>query len=377
MRRGAGWSLFEPTPRSGGRREAGKREQSQTEARQTEKWQTEKRPRRLPEVGWPDRLRPTRGYILLSVDTLRADHLSAYGYGRETSPFLHSLTDRPGVLFEQAWAPYPSTLPSHVTMLTGYGPTEHGVRPPSGVLAPAIPTAAERFRDAGFRTAGFTEGGFVAGGFGFSRGFEQFDDEDYRDDRDVERTFGHGVRFLEGLEESERFFLFLHTYSVHDPYTPPAGHRAHFRDSADLPERLPDGPLLSAFNRGTAELSPGEVEDFEALYDGGIRYFDGVLAHFFADLTRLALLEDVTIVITSDHGEEFLEHGRVAHTQLYPETLTVPLLILHPDLPIGGRVRRLVELTSTTPTLWDLARIAVPSVLQEREPRPTSALSRQ
>ena len=136
--------------------------------------------------------RPTRGVILISLDTVRADHLSCYGYERRTTPFLESLAER-SVLFERAVAQYPSTLISHMSMFTGFYPRQHGVFPPAAVLSPEIETMPERLQAAGLRTAGHTEGGYVSGAYGFERGFEEFTDTPYADDTDVERTFERGL----------------------------------------------------------------------------------------------------------------------------------------------------------------------------------------
>ncbi|MGB5175506.1 MAG: sulfatase-like hydrolase/transferase, partial [Thermoanaerobaculia bacterium] len=157
---------------------------------------------------------PTRGYILISIDTLRADHLGAYGYDRDTSPFLDSLAAS-GTLFERAVVQYPSTLTSHMSIFTGLYPQEHEVLPPSTVLSGEIETLPEIFQRHGFRTAGHTEGGFMAGGYGFARGFDEFTDTAYGSDTDVERTFRRGLDSLQSLEADEPFFLFLHTYAVH------------------------------------------------------------------------------------------------------------------------------------------------------------------
>ena len=142
--------------------------------------------------------RATRGYILISIDTLRADHLGCYGYGRPTSPFLDSLARR-ATLFEEAYAQCPSTLVSHMSMFTGLHPREHGVFPPNSVLPAEVETLPEAFKRHGFRTGGFTEGGYVSGRFGFRRGFDEFIARDRFHDRPLQKTFGRGVRFLEGL----------------------------------------------------------------------------------------------------------------------------------------------------------------------------------
>lgn len=302
---------------------------------------------------------PTRGYVLISLDTLRADHLSAYGYGRETSPFLAELAAR-GTLFERVLAPYPATLVSHMSLFTGLYPPQHAVYPPDGVLSPEVPTLPELLRAAGFRTAGFTEGGFVAGGFGFARGFESFADPPYEADTDVEETFGRGLAFLRELGPDERFFLFLHSYAVHDPYAPPEPWRERFAPRNPEAAVLSTGEILRDANRGRRELPPGAVEDFERLYDGTIAYVDSVLRAFFAELEALGLAAETTVVLTSDHGEEFREHSRLGHTQLYPESLFVPLLVVSPRQEEGARIERLVRLVDVAPTLCDLAGVEAP-----------------
>lgn len=309
----------------------------------------------------PSRDLRTRGYILLSIDTLRADHLGAYGYPLDTSPFLDALAAR-AVLFERCFAQLPGTLPSHMTMLTGLYPMEHGVLPPSGVLDPRIPLLPERLQAAGFRTAGHSEGGYVHGKFGFSRGFGQWSDEAKKIESDIERTLGRGLAFLDGLTAEEPFFLFLHTYVVHDPYFPPAEDLARFW-TGPAPDAPPaTGPVLSRVNRGELELSPEAVDFYRASYDASIHYADRVLRGFFDQLEARGLLAETTIIVTSDHGEEFQEHGRFAHEQVYPEALRVPLIVLHPDLE-PHRVSSLVGLVDLAPTVYDLTGVEPPADL--------------
>jgi arylsulfatase A-like enzyme len=301
-------------------------------------------------------LSPTRGYILISIDTLRADHLGAYGYARATSPFLDSLAGR-GVLFENAFAQIPSTLPSHMSMFTGLYPGEHGVYPPDHVLAPDIPTLPEVFRRRGFATGGHTEGGYVHGGYGFARGFDEFSHEAEHLEDDAGRTFARGLAFLRRVEKTDRFFLFLHTYAVHDPYFP-FGRYEDLYWRGDPPDTFPaTGPNLLDFNRGKKKITPEALEYYKACYDASINYVDDVLRDFFSGLEALGLDDEVTVIVTSDHGEEFLEHGKMAHQQLYRESLHVPLVVLHPDLRRGKRVRSLVQTIDLAPTLFALAGI--------------------
>ena len=314
-------------------------------------------------------LQPTRGYIVIALDALRADHLGSYGYDRPTSPFLDSLAARAAVV-DWAIAPYPGTLVSNLSLFTGLYPPQHGVYPPSGVLAGEIPTLPELFFDAGFRTAGHTEGGFMAGGYGFARGFEEFTDTAHADEADIERTFERGLNFLRGLAEEDRFFLFLHTYSPHDPYDPPEPYRSEMWPGEPPPGPAPAGPTLRAFNAGEVELTAETLAYYRALYDASIRYTDEVLASFFAELESLGLDRETTIILTADHGEELGEHGRLGHTQLYPESLRVPLVIVHPELASGRHIPGPVSSVDLAPTLVDLAGIPSPENLAGASLRP-------
>jgi arylsulfatase A-like enzyme len=313
-----------------------------------------------PSAPAPRRLEP-RGYVLISIDTLRADHVGAYGYPEPTTPFLDRLAAR-GVVFERATTPIPATLPAHLSMFTGLYPGEHDAYPPSGVLSPEIPTLPELFRAAGFRTAGHSEGGFVAGGFGFARGFEVWTDTEYAADTDVERTFGRGAEFLRSLAPGERFFLFLHTYAVHDPYAPPAdAAREFWPGEAPAGAFAPTGENLAAFNRGHGAADAAALDWYRALYDASIRTVDGALERLWGELERLGLADETLLVVTADHGEEFLEHGRLAHTQVYRESLEIPLIVVTPGDARPRRVRSLVQLPDLLPTFVDLAGLEMPA----------------
>ncbi|MEO7793194.1 MAG: sulfatase [Thermoanaerobaculia bacterium] len=303
---------------------------------------------------------PTRGYILISIDALRADHLGLYGYAKATSPFLDELAKR-ATVFDHAFAQVPSTLPSHMSMFTGLYPAEHGVFPPSAVLAPEIRTLPELLLHAGFRTAGHTEGGYVQGGYGFSRGFGEWTDTPYADDTDVERTFGRGVAFLRSVKPDERFFLFLHSYTVHDPYLPPEPYREMFWPGPPPPGAgEPSGPHFAAINNGLAETTPQAVAYYMAMYDASIRYLDDRLRQLFADLEASGLAGETTVILTSDHGEEFFEHGKLVHTQIYPECLRIPLIVVHPAQRAGLRIGNLAQTIDFAPTIFDLAAVPPP-----------------
>ena len=351
----------------------------------------------------------TRGnVILISIDTLRADHLSCYGYERPTSPFMDSLAAR-GVQFEHAISQVPGTLPSHMTMLTGLLPAEHDVFPPDGVLSEKIPLVAELAAEAGIRTAGFTEGGYVSGRYGFSRGFERFSDAHRGLNTDFEDGLFRGLEFLKSVRPGQQYFLFLHTYSVHDPYTPPLPYAAKYldrqmpsetelsepispgydledltaaRDEARMTrQRLandfvagvlppgapkPTGPTLSGFNRGDVAVPVEAIPVYQALYDGTINYVDDLLRAFENRLVDLGLDESTTIIITSDHGEEFLEHGRLAHEQVYDECLHVPLIFYGSEVAPGAKIQNLVMTVDLAPTILELLGVAPPRKMTGR-----------
>jgi len=304
----------------------------------------------------------TRGTILISIDTLRADHLEAYGYGRDTSPFLTKMAQR-GVLFENAITPIPSTLPAHVSMLTGLHPKEHLVYPPDGVIPDSIEMLAEVFQGAGYTTAGFTDGGFMSGSYGFNRGFDEWNDNPQKNgvpySRRIETTLEYGLNFLRSLEPNEPFFLFLHTYAVHDPYAPPEAYVGRYWSKPAPPDIwAPTGPNFGRFNCGHNTLSPAERDYFVSLYDAGIRYVDDSLATFFSDMASAGISEDeITVVLTADHGEEFLEHGYLSHEQAFHHNVHIPLVVLHPSL-VPARIKTAVSITDITPTLLELAGIA-------------------
>lgn len=343
--------------------------------------------------------------ILISIDTLRADHLSCYGYSRSTSPFLDSLAGS-GVQFENAYVQVPGTLPSHMSIFTGLPPREHDVFPPDSVLSHEIRTLPEMLSERGVRTAGFTEGGYVAGRFGFSRGFHSFDDSAKKISTDIEDTFLKGINFIRSQDRGVPFFLFLHTYAVHDPYFPPPPYCqlylsevtepevAEFKGMSDvllqgenpqtmeLQRRLfltsrsfvsrhlppgipmPTGPNLASFH---GQYSTNEAvlaaDYYRSLYDGTINYVDDVLKTFIRILGDLGVADSTVVIITSDHGEEFFEHGRFAHSQVYNECLHVPLIVNGPGIPGGRRVEEIVTSLDLAPTILDLFDIEIPTYL--------------
>jgi arylsulfatase A-like enzyme len=303
--------------------------------------------------------------ILISIDTLRPDRLGCYGSGQATSPNLDRFRND-AALFSTAISQAPSTLPSHATMLTSLLPEHHGAffsrRSP---LADGLPTLATILAMAGYRTAAFTGGGQIAPEFGLDRGFEIYGVN--QGGADFSTAVQAGLDWL-GRDLQTPAFLFLHTYQVHHPYVPDAELLAVFDDSYAGP--LPDAiskELLLAINRGEIVIDQRDLDHIIAAYDAEIRSVDEAFGELLSGLEQLGLAENALVIFTSDHGEEFGEHGVVgwhSHT-LYDELLRVPLLIRFPNgLAAGATIDSQVRLLDVAPTVTSVVGLAAPETFE-------------
>ncbi len=278
-----------------------------------------------------------RHVVLVTMDTLRADHVGAYG-GDVATPHLDRLAAA-GALVEQASAHTALTRPSHISLLTGLLPTRTGVRDNvSPAVVPRVPLLAEVLERAGFRTAAFVSSVVLAGGSGLDRGFEVYADEFDADPTDPrflstaqkagDRTLAEAVGWLEAAPKDERIFLWLHLYDPHEPYEPPE----------PFAGRYPDRP-----------------------YAGEVAWTDEVVGRLLAALERLGLAADSLVIATADHGEGLGEHGELLHGYFaYETTLRVPLLIRGPGIPPGRRLAGPVGLVDLAPTILELVGLAPP-----------------
>jgi hypothetical protein len=279
-----------------------------------------------------------RGIILISLDTLRADHLRCYGYSRPTSPNLDRLA-REGLLATTMISSAPWTLPSHMSLFTGLDPTEHGVtglkKPP---LDRSVPTLGERMAERGFWCEAFLGGANLAPSWGIERGFRRYD----YGGGGARVVFGRAIDWL-SERPRDRFFLFLHTMDIHTPYN-----------------RHTEHPVWSDGSRVSMDMvSKGArpLPELIAAYDDGIRSTDAALGALFSALHRLGYWDSTAIVIFADHGEEFLDHGGLMHGRsLHRELLHIPLIIRAPGGPQGrldGQLHGLVDLHGTVLALGD------------------------
>ncbi len=311
--------------------------------------------------------RPARpSLLIIDIDTLRADRLSTYGYERETSPGLDAWVERWGprtVVFEDCVAPSSWTLPSTMSLLTGLAVHQHGVDHSSRALAADVPTLAERLAEHGYETLAITESGFVDPAFGFARGFDRYETQ-----RPQQADWSGALAQLTDRRSERPFFMLLHTYMVHAPH------------AADDTFADPDQPyegwlagrpvsprsLVNRAESGGRALDAADRDHIDRLYDAGVRSLDAFLATFLETLDRTWPASSLLVVITSDHGEELFDHGRVGHGHsLFGELLHVPLIVRFPA-PLPGHPRRTdrpVTLLDVAPTLLGAAGIELPTDL--------------
>ena len=295
---------------------------------------------------------PRPDVFLIVLDTVRADHLGAYGYDRDTSPVLDAFA-REAVLYRTAIAPGTWTPPSHASLVTGLLPSVHGVdRVDEGVgggvyaLDPGVDTLAERLRAAGWKTAAFLgNGGYLAPVFGLAQGFEKYRIQGLRSVDDLVPAV---VGWLE-RQNDRPLFVFLNVMDAHAPYEPPAPYDRMFPGLLDPPP--PRHPQEEIYARGGLP-TPAQIAHYVGRYDGEIRHMDDRLGELFAALRRLGRYDDALIVVTADHGEMFGEGGRWGHGgDPVFELVHVPLLVKYPKRSRVGVETRAVSLADVPATI--------------------------
>ncbi len=324
--------------------------------------------------------------VLVSIDTVRSDHLSAYGYGRPTSPQLERLAAE-SHLFERSFSASTWTLPSTASLLTGLLPAQHGLRRLNQNLVPAIDTLAEHLAHLGYCSAAITDGGFVSYGVGFAQGFERYDVTrgPAWATKDVAQIVQQAESWL-AQHHGGPFFLFVHTYEAHQPHTNAEGFADDFID-----------PAYGGRFQQKASLHPDEADSLSDadrrhlvdLYDGEIRRADHYLGQLFDTLRQSPAWDHTAVLVTSDHGEEFFEHGDIDHGfgKVYDPNVRVPMIFKPPaqaqGTAVGQRFDGPVSGLDVVPTLLTLAGVELPEDLPGRslvdtrgrvDPRPAPVL---
>ena len=308
--------------------------------------------------------------VLIVLDTVRADRLSCYGYERPTTPRIDELAAR-GIRFANASSTSSWTIPAHASLFTGRYAIEHGATQEHTRLGPSFPTLAEILAGYGYATCAASANPLVSRVTGLERGFEHFEGtwrsarETARPDREAHPNLLAVRRFLERREAERPFFLFVNFMDAHSPYLPREPHRSRFL------RRTPSDPFVaSALTRSAADFytaadsPPGEeIEMLSDLYDGEIAGLDEDVGLLIDELDRQRALDHTLLIVTSDHGENFGDHGHFQHLfSLHRSVVGIPLILLPPErMERGGQVRQeAVGLVDVFATILAAARVPVP-----------------
>jgi len=356
-----------------------------------------------------DKNRKMPNVILLVLDAVRADHLSCYGYRRKTSPNIDKLASQ-GVIFENAFSAAEWSYPSHASIFTGKYPSFHKTLGKDLLLHKENVTISEISNLNGYQTIGITSNLLLSPLNGFDKGFQKYIvlDSPFRSSeflqqsyRNLARTLVYGPdwctyrnvltikKFLDNYNKKNPFFLFSNLYNCHAPYDPPRPFKKRFCSSLHEPpfyiieylsskifghtgEKLDDSSLdvrklnLIAKDDGQYEFMAKELQVTEeewkiikSWYDGSISYLDYRIGELVNFLCKEEILDNTLLIITSDHGENFGEHGLASHQfGLYDSLLHVPLIMVYPDvIPKGKRISNLVSTIDIFPTILDILKI--------------------
>lgn len=302
-----------------------------------------------------------RNVIIIMIDTLRADHLKLYDDTNVVTPEIVSFANS-GVVFERCQAVSNWTKPSCASILTGLYPDTHLARGQDTKVNSDVYLVSELFKNTGeFVTAAFIANGYLAKEFGFNKGWDLYINYIRENKRtEAEYVFKDASNWIE-QNKDKRFFVYIHTIDPHVPYDPPQDDLKLYFDepySGIIKPRI-TGQLLEDFKKNKVEFTPTDRRFLHALYKGEITYHDRYFGKFIQKLKELGLLDDTFIVVTSDHGEEFFEHGSVGHGHtLHQELLHVPLIMRMPSLlPQGTRIKEIVSHVDIVPTIIEASGI--------------------
>lgn len=326
--------------------------------------------------------RPAPNVLLITVDTLRADHLGAYGYGRPTSPNLDALA-KESLLYRRAFSQAPETNPSLSSLMTSHYPHETQVLRNYHQLPSGAVTLAELVKTAGWRTGAVISNFSLRRGSGFEQGFDDYDDrmEDVATpkwegiERVAPKTTAAALEWLR-QHRRERFFLWVHYMDPHIPYTPPSPYNTMFLQDPNGPNGLPAQLPLLSVNTGTGGIpfsaqlgTERDARYYVSQYDGEIRFLDHWLGELLKEVRALGLLDRTVIVFTADHGEGMGEHEYYFnHPEfVYSALLHVPLLLRLPGGSPGSReFPEPVALVDVLPTILHLLSLESPPAIKGR-----------
>jgi arylsulfatase A-like enzyme len=331
--------------------------------------------------------------LLISIDSLRPDHLGCYGYPKPTSPVIDKLAAE-GVRCASAISTTSWTLPAHAAMFTGLVDSTHGLVDNGLSLADVHRTLAEVLKENGYRTAGFYGGPYLHPTFGLGQGFEHYqscmtalpdaatgeairglsqsDVDPSHADITGPRTVKEFERWLEMPKDARPTFAFVHLWDVHYDYIPPPEYAKIFDEgyTGKLDVRnFSTNPAIRA------DMDPRDLQHLIAMYDGEIRSTDAVIGQLLDALRARGRLENTLVIVTADHGEEFFEHlGKGHQHSLWEELIRVPMIFHWPkQLKAGSVVPDQVRLIDLMPTILTFARVEKQPVVQGRDIGPLLA----
>lgn len=323
----------------------------------------------VPEVK-VDKAEPAKHVIVLTIDTLRADRLRVYTpKSRVETPALDQFAQE-GVVFVNAQSPENWTKPSVASILTGLYPATHGTKQSDSKLSDDALMISEVFKQAGFATGTFLANGYVSDKFGFAQGWDHYTNY-IRENKttDAENVFGEAANWIE-KNKDRRLFVYIQTIDPHVPYDPPAEFLKKY-DAGEYggqvsPRKTPDLLEKAKRNPPAVVFDARDHQRLEALYDAEISYHDAHFAKFIERLKQSGVYDDAMFVITSDHGEEFNDHGSYGHGHsVYQELLHVPFIVRRPGVvPAGKRIEEPVGTLDIAPTVLASAGLQVPDVME-------------
>jgi len=321
--------------------------------------------------------------VFIVIDTLRADHLSAYGYHKKTSPYMDNIA-KEALLFEHFYATSCWTLPSHASLFTGLYPLEAGATSETLLLPMSNNTLAEVLQQNGYQTFAYVCNSWLAKDRGFGQGFTEYNQmwqkqhhhayatsHQQLEDASIDKM----LKQIDQLSDEAPFFMFANLNGVHLPYKPPEANFDKFVSETYLPENIHRCSGVTswwAHLTGHLELSAQDYQILSDLYDAEINYIDHQVGQIYQKLRDKNLLDNTLFVITSDHGENLGEHGRIDHMMsMYDTTLHVPLIVKLPKgRRPGDKVSALVSMVDLAPAV-----LATCHIESDRFPQPDNIFS--
>jgi arylsulfatase A-like enzyme len=316
---------------------------------------------------------PQFSVVIITLDTLRGDHLSSYGYHLKTSPLIDEFARR-GVLFEEVACQSSQTLPSHASIFVGTNPRTHKAISHESPVDAGITTLAEMLKQRGYRTGAFISSHALDSKYGLDQGFDTYwevhkecnpQERQLAKQNEQDPTLDAALEWL-GRHRGSRFFLWIHWFHPHRAYNPPPRYAARFAGGYSG-SATSDPEFIMKVWKGEVELAEEDIDHLRGLYDGEVAFTDALVGKVIDVLGSADLLKNTIVVITSDHGEILYEHEHYfGHDiALYDECLMIPLIISAPALEAASpRIGDLVQSIDILPTLLDMLGMEHPSDLE-------------